>query len=133
MRETGVSEPTRDEVILSMAEHRNYAFAHWLALSIGMAAETHPEEMRKALGSVFDLGLVEDYARRSMAVVTEAQRHAQQVAAEVRELAAEVTKDIEELEKSIDLLHSRIRKGARAVDELARRQLELAKRQRAKP
>jgi hypothetical protein len=36
--------------------------AHFLVLSIGLAARNHPDELRKALASVFDVKALEEHA-----------------------------------------------------------------------
>lgn len=43
----------------ALAHYRDSQFATWLTAGIGLAALTHPEEIRKALASVFSLEAVE--------------------------------------------------------------------------
>ncbi len=57
----------------ALAHYRDRQFADMLVIVIGLAAETHPEEMRKALARVFDLSAVEETTRRMMALVSQMQ------------------------------------------------------------
>lgn len=73
------------------------SFTLWLEL----AADCQPDLLREALSKVFNLAAVEDMARRSMLVVSEAQ----QAALEVRHLLAAIGKDIEGLEQRLDAIN----------------------------
>jgi hypothetical protein len=50
-----MTEPTRDELLTALSRTRDERFAVMLTLAIGIAAETHPDELRKAMAQVFDL------------------------------------------------------------------------------
>lgn len=47
----------------AIARARDYQMANWLTLTVGLAAEQHPDVLREALGKVFDLSAVETNMR----------------------------------------------------------------------
>lgn len=87
-----------------MAHWRDETFALLLLTTVKLAAAQFPEELRKALASVFDLSAVEDMAKRVMIVASSAQAFAQQA----QELCLQVHRDLENLEKEIDELRLKL-------------------------
>lgn len=93
-----------DDPQAKLSQWRDQQFSTWLVAAIQIAAMTHPEELRKALASVFDLKLVEDYCKRVMNVACEAQNFADQA----RELCRQVEKQLEGIEKRLDWIESKL-------------------------
>lgn len=90
------------EDVLSMAARaRDMLLADTVALILGLAAETHPTEIQRALASVFDLRAVEDQGNRIMAVMSAAQ----QKAAAVHELFVALQADLDVIERRLDALN----------------------------
>jgi hypothetical protein len=95
-------EASRDELLRAAAQLRDRQLAGMVAVVIGLAAETHPEELRAALGKVFDLRAVEESTRRIMAVLADAQAAAHAAASETRHLLDAISQDVDRLEQRID-------------------------------
>lgn len=76
---------------------RDQQFGDLLALVIAMAAKTHPEALKQALASVFDLSGIEESAKRCMNVLIEVQTGAQDARDKLREAW-----------RAIDLINKRI-------------------------
>lgn len=94
-------QSSRTELKQAVSNARDRRFADIIALAVGLAAETHPQEIRKALGSVFSLEAVEETTGRMMLTLAECQR----IATEARELCQAVVLDIERLEKRLDAVN----------------------------
>ncbi len=88
---------SKDELLSAVGYARDRQMAELLTVVIGISAESHPEELRKALSQVFDLSAVEESARRAMLVLSEVQAQAY----EVRELISAVQADVDALERRI--------------------------------
>lgn len=93
-----------DDVTERLAFYRDREFASLVLVVIGLVAETHPEELRAALGRAFDLAAVEEQHRRVAALLAGTQALAANQAAEVRHLVEAVHKDIDKIEGRIDAL-----------------------------
>lgn len=72
-----MTQEDRDAAVAALAGYRDRRFAELLVVAMGLAAETHSEELRAALASVFDLDAVEERTRQINAVV---QQHAEAAA-----------------------------------------------------
>jgi hypothetical protein len=83
-----------------LGEARNAYFAEMATVWIGLAAATHPEELRKAFASVFDLAGVEESHKRLALVLAQSQA----VAVQARELLHEVSVSLDRIEKRLDYL-----------------------------
>lgn len=53
----------------ALTDYTTGELARLFTLVVGLAALSHPEEVRRALGSVFDLAAVEEAHRRMMALL----------------------------------------------------------------
>jgi len=104
---------TEEELLRATARFRDKSVADMVALAIGLAAETHPDIMREALGKVFDVTALEDMAKRAMLIVTQAKEKANETAVEVRILAEQVAKDVERLSNDFDEIRLNIDKMRR--------------------
>lgn len=60
MDHDGITDPLK----AALAHWRDERFAELIVVAVGLAAKTHPDELRKALASVFDLSQWENEARR---------------------------------------------------------------------
>lgn len=89
---------TKEELMGKIAYYRDCQLAELVTLIIGVAVERHPEEIRRALGLVFDLSGVEFTTQGVMALVQEAHQKAVECRAEVRELQKELGKLLKKLE-----------------------------------
>jgi hypothetical protein len=50
------------ELLTKLSRYRDSQFAQWVTIAVALAAQTCPDELRKALASVFDLkGVEKDY------------------------------------------------------------------------
>lgn len=54
----------REALADQLRDFRDDSFARWMVFAFAMAAHTHPEEIRKAIGTAFDTGAVEDSLER---------------------------------------------------------------------
>jgi hypothetical protein len=119
-----MSESTQDEARDALRWFRDRMFGELITVCFTLASQTHGEELRKAIGSVFDLGAVEDLAKRSMAVVTQIQHqvgeHRDQTRGEMLELIGVLHKALDRLEQRIDGIE-------RATERLERRLNKAAK------
>lgn len=104
----------REQLTIALTHATAGTISNMVCLAIGLAAEAHPDEIRKALASVFDLTLLEDAARRAMVIVTEAQAKAREIEQVVRTLKTQLLDDLANIEKRIEALNV-------AVDELESR------------
>lgn len=99
----------RPELLKALAWHRHELFSRLVCIAIGVAAETHKEELRRALGSVFSLQAVERETQRMLGLLTEIQNRA----VEAKHLLEAVHKDIDRIEKRMDAIHyEQERRGA---------------------
>ena len=92
---------SQEEIRAALTNYRNEQFSTWLTIVLGLAAETHPEELKAALAHVFDLSGVEDYCKRIMLTATRASEMSQQA----RELAQAINTDLDKIEARIDAMH----------------------------
>lgn len=92
--------PSKEQVLRAVAHARDEEFARLFLLQIGVAAETHPDILRKALAHVFDLSAVQNCCERQMLVLSQIQRFG----LEVRSLLEAVKCDLDELERRMDAL-----------------------------
>jgi hypothetical protein len=92
----------QDDLLLAACKANQRQLSEVLTVVIGIAAELHPEQLREALGKVFDLPAVEDCTSRVMVVLSSVQAQARETAAEVRSLVDQVHKDLDVLEKRMD-------------------------------
>ena len=83
-------------------------FADLLVIVLGLAAETHPEEMQRALASVFDLSEVGKQSRRAQASAQAAAALAGRLTAQVTELIAAVGVDVDRIEARVDALRNHV-------------------------
>lgn len=60
----------------SLARWRDGSFAGLVTVIIGLAAETHPEEIRQALSKVFDMKAAEEACERVMRLASAAAENA---------------------------------------------------------
>lgn len=112
-------DESHDEAALRLAlsRWRDRYFAELIPVLIGLAAETHPEQLRKALAKVFSLECVEEMTQRVMLDTERAQQAASDTATEVRELISQVHVDLDKIDARID--------GLRYEVELLERRLNL--------
>lgn len=92
---------TEEDLRRVAAHARDSSLATCVTLVLGLAAQTHPEEIQRALASVFDLRAVEDQANRIMLVVAAAQ----QKAAAAHELFLALQADLDVIERRLDALN----------------------------
>lgn len=91
-----------------LAGYTSRQLATLLTLTIGLAAQTHPEELRAALAKVFDLKCIDEMTKRTMATASAAQR----TALEAVHLLEQVNADLEAVEKRIDGLNYELERNA---------------------
>ena len=96
-----VAGMTREQLRWSLAQARDSWFADLLAVWIGLAAETHPEEIRKALSKAFDLSVIEETHKRLLNIYCTTQ----QSIVSARELAQAIINDLDAIEARIDALN----------------------------
>jgi septal ring factor EnvC (AmiA/AmiB activator) len=100
---------TQDQSRDALAGWRDKAFADWLVVSIGLAAQTQPEALRAALASVFDLKAVEERSK-----IMQCQLNNLAVtAAEYRELFAQLARDLDLLSERWNALSEAIERSER--------------------
>lgn len=104
------------EIVREAALARDHLFANLVTLVLGLAAETHPEQIQKALAKVYNFEAVEETTRRMMAVVTSCQQHA----SEARILLEEVNRQFDAMEFRVDQLNERIGKMENRINKAAR-------------
>ncbi len=104
-------KPDADEMARTLANWRDSAFADWLVVVVGLAAQQRPLELRRALASVFDTAAIEDMTRRATAAVFDAQRQAQ----EAQHLIAALHDEFDRLEKRMSGLEDWINRMARVA------------------
>lgn len=97
----------RDAAVAALASIRNRQFAEMLLVVIGVAAETHPEELRAALAQAFDLSATEAVSRRAAAECQLAAERCARLQAEVRAMADGVRKTLAEIEQRIEWIELR--------------------------
>ncbi len=102
-------ENHEEDLKRAIAHARDRLFADLLVLTIGLAAETHPEELRQALVKVFDMSGVEDMIKRIMLLAQSAQHLAYEAKTRTRDFMA----DLDKMERRLDLLHRRLDESAR--------------------
>ena len=95
-----MSEPLSDKAHW----FRDKEFSALILIAIQLVADTHPEELRRAIGAAFDLSAVEDRIRRIMGDVEEAVKQA----TEARCMLAELQRDLEQYRDAKDGLANEI-------------------------
>lgn len=95
---------TMPDAATALGRFRDGYFAEMLTVWVGLAVETHPEELRKALAQVFDLRAVRGECHRAAAQAEEARRQVIALRAELHQLH----RDKEHLETQLDGLRVRI-------------------------
>ncbi len=112
-----VPSPERTEMLLALSQWRDSAFADLIVVAMGLAALERPQELRKALGSVFDLSAVEKTTDRIAATV----EHACHQAEEARHLLEELHRVLERIEKRLDGVEEFLERSGRRMAQLAKR------------
>lgn len=64
---------TREEIIRAVADVRDERLAHFIAMAFTLAAETHPDVMKKAMSTVFDLSYFENAIGRYLVILSDIQ------------------------------------------------------------
>lgn len=110
-------EKQNDELKAALSRARERQRVELLVADIGAAAIAHPEILRVAFASVFDLSAVDDNTQRLILVASDAQRQAR----EARELLVQLHRDIEDMEGRLDAINHELdqarrrQKAARAL------------------
>lgn len=100
-----------DALKTALAQVRDRQLAVLIVIAVQLAVENHPEEVKAALGKVFDLGCVEDTTRRVMATANGAMDDAYAASCRARELGREV----EGLRGEIDGLRAQVEELTRGT------------------
>ncbi len=100
--------PDREELENAWNSYHQKNMVHFMLFALQMAAHQNPEKIKSLLEEVFDLSAVEDMARRTMLVASDAQRVAREAAVEVRVLKEQIMTDLENIERAVDCLHARL-------------------------
>lgn len=95
---------TPEDIARALGRVRDGRFAELLVIVLALAAETHPEELRKALGSVFDTRPIEETTKRIM----DGLRGCWKAGRIVREQLADLKAEAERLAQQIEGLHWRL-------------------------
>lgn len=103
--------PDETELLDAIKNYRDREFASIITVMVGIAAETHPEALRAALGKVFDLGALESEAKRLAGVLQQRRDEAHQVL----ELLRAVYRGLDLIEERLDGLEYRAEKLERAA------------------
>lgn len=98
-----MEDTVKDKGLIALARFRDEWFADLIAVVVGIAVERHPEAMKAALSTVFDLSSVEESERRMMLVLSDAQAQAQQARQEISDLRAELDQAAQRMDS---LLHA---------------------------
>ncbi len=102
---------TRQQILTALEGSCTTQLAALLTLVMGLAAEKYPEEIRAAVGQVFDLTAVEATTRQMMAKLQAAQEEEQAL----RHRLADLARQVERMEEDrLSLMLLPIRKGASA-------------------
>jgi hypothetical protein len=98
-----------EESIDSAARHvRDRHIAEAMTLAIVLAAQYHPEEVRHALGKVFDLSCIEEATKNAMVTLAKVQRDV----ADCRSLLWTTQRDCDRLRQELnDLEYKRSSQG----------------------
>lgn len=83
---------TNDEIKSAVARARDESFAQMLLLQIGLVAETHPDILKKALSSVFDLTIWENNARKISADILEQSKKLSELRMGIRDATDELNR-----------------------------------------
>ena len=86
------------DLVHSISEHRDRAFADLIVFAIGIAAEKYPDQIRKSLSNVFNLSSVTHETKRITIGLRKTFDTANQMANQVRDLEQRM----KELETSIE-------------------------------
>jgi hypothetical protein len=95
---------TREQLIEELVYTRNVRFGELVAIVLGLAAETHPETIKKTLEGVFDLECVREESRRMMDELYKIHQGVLEARDELRQLKRE----IERAEAQLSILQARI-------------------------
>jgi len=87
-----------DEVEEAFFRKRERERASLLVADLGAASLLHPEILRNAFASLFDLSAVEGEMKRLILIASDAQRQAR----EARELLVQLHHDLDRIEKRLD-------------------------------
>ena len=98
-----------EQLRLKACEDRDRHFALLLTEMVALAAHTHPEILREALGSVYDT----KRANRELDRMTARQQRLRELIEEERVLLAAIRKDIEDIGKRFDALEDRLQRHDR--------------------
>jgi hypothetical protein len=90
----------REELLIATSFATLGKLAETVTLVVGIAAERHPEEIRKALSAVFDLSAVEESTKRVMLVLSRVQADAK----DVKDLLGVIQEELASLSKRLDQL-----------------------------
>ena len=109
---------TRNDALDALRLYRDRNLAQTVLVLVHLVAESHPDELRAALSSVFDLSAVDSAAKRAVLIATEAQQQAKDITDRSRWLLDDVTKDIDRVRAEVEGLEFRLSKAAEAFARL---------------
>ncbi len=95
---------TKEELIEDLARYSHCQLAGLISIVLEVAVQTHPEEIRKSLGLVFDLSGVESTTQGIMSLVQESHQKAIACRAQLRSLE----RDIDKARKRLESLEQRL-------------------------
>ena len=78
--------PSKEESLRALATERDCQMAAFLTLWMAIAAEQHPEELKRAMGKVFSLQAIEEQGRRLEGVLGGLQAEAAELRYEINRL-----------------------------------------------
>lgn len=90
----------QDAGLAALKNYRDGQFAGLVTVLVGLAAETHPEELQQALSRVFDLSAVEESAKQA----AERLRAYQSEATQVHRLVGQLKDEAVRLEDKVERL-----------------------------
>ncbi len=96
---------TPEELLRALAYARDCEFARLTVTVLALAAQTHPEELRTALESVFSLECVREAGLNTMRVLDEVQKQAAETRHELRQLKRDIAAaqlQLESLERRLE-------------------------------
>lgn len=117
-------EPTREELLKALGLFRDHRLAEMLVILFGMAAETHPDMIKAALGQVFDLSCIEETTKRSVLIATKAQELAQECYQKAQEAEQEIGRlrgELDGYRVVLNKLAGRLKKAGEYVTHLEQR------------
>ncbi len=93
-------EDNANDMARAVGKWRDTEHARLFAIQVGLAAETDPAIIRKALAKVFDLSQLEGYAKE----ILERTRQSQREAAALSQQIGQMKQAVVDLEKQIDAM-----------------------------